>query len=56
MERDCLEELGVDGRIILKCILQKYDRSVIVIQASGWQTSVKAVMKLWITKFGEFLE
>ena len=25
-ERDRLENLGVDGRIILKLILQKYDR------------------------------
>ena len=30
MERDCLEVLGVDGRIILKCILRKYDGSVCV--------------------------
>jgi hypothetical protein len=30
MERDCSEELGIDGKIILKCILQKYDRSVCV--------------------------
>jgi len=27
-ERDCLEDLGVEGRIVLICILKKLDGSV----------------------------
>jgi hypothetical protein len=43
LERDHLEDLDVDGRIILKRISRKWDGGIDLI---GWLALVNAVMKL----------
>jgi hypothetical protein len=47
-----LDDLGVDGRIILKCIFKKYDRGVDRIDLAQdrdpWRALVNAVMNLRI--------
>jgi hypothetical protein len=52
MKREHLEDSGVDGRIILKWILEKWDRdtdSIYLAQdRDRWQALVNAVMNLQI--------
>jgi hypothetical protein len=49
-ERNLLEDLGVDGRIILEWIFDKYgrvgiDRIVLVRERDRWRSLVNTVMK-----------
>ena len=50
MERDHLEDQGMDGRIILKSILKKWDGDVewigLAQDRDRWQSLVNAVMNL----------
>ena len=51
-ENDLLEDLGIDGRIILKCIVKKsvartWTR-LIWLMTVEWRAVVNTVMKLWI--------
>ena len=50
MERDHLEDQGIDGRIILKSILKKWDGDVewigLAQNRDRWQSLVNAVMNL----------
>ena len=43
MERDHLEDQGIDGRIILRCILREWD-------GGRWRALVNAVMDLGLHK------
>jgi hypothetical protein len=47
-----LEDAGVGGRIILKCIFEKWDGSMDWISLAQdrdrWRALVKAVMNLWV--------
>jgi hypothetical protein len=45
-EEDHLEDLGVEGRIILKCILSRWDGGVHWIDLAQDRAFVRAVMKL----------
>ena len=51
-ERGHFEDLGIDGRIILKCILQKWDGGMYWIDLARdrdrWRAVVHAVMNLWV--------
>jgi hypothetical protein len=57
--RDHYEVLDVGGRIILKCILERWDEVVwtgfmkVRVRTSGGL--VNTVMKLWVPKNGKFL-
>jgi len=50
MERDHLEDPGIDGRIILRCILRKWDGGMdwidLAQDSDGWRALVNAVMDL----------
>jgi hypothetical protein len=52
-EGENLEDRGVDGRIILKWILEKWDGSTDWIDLAQdrdrWKALVKAVINLWIS-------
>jgi hypothetical protein len=54
MERDHLEDLGVDGRIIVKLIFKKWDGSIDWIDLAQdrdrWRALVNAVMSLQFPK------
>jgi len=51
-ERDHLEELGVDGRIKLKCIFKKWNEGMNVIDLpqdrERYRAFVNSEMKLWV--------
>jgi hypothetical protein len=54
MERDHLEDLGLYGRVILKCILKKWDWggmdwSAVAQDRDRWRAVVNAVMNLRVT-------
>ena len=61
-KRPHLEDPGVDGRIILRCIFRKWDVGVIdwidlFQDMDRWRTLVKAVMNLGGSmKYEEFLD
>jgi len=46
MERGRLEDLGVDGRIILKWIFKKWDWIALAQDRDRWRTLVNALMNL----------
>ena len=55
-----LENTGVDGRMILKCIFEKWDGDKECIELSQdwgrWRAVVNAVMNLWVRQnAGNFL-
>jgi hypothetical protein len=59
-ERDRLENLGVDGRIILRWIFRKWEWGLGWIELAqdreGWQALVNAVMKFCVPQHaGNFL-
>jgi hypothetical protein len=52
-ERDRLEGLDIDGRIILKCIFKTWDGDMDWIDLAQardrWRALVNAVMNLWVS-------
>ena len=52
MERECLEDLGIDGRIILTWLLKKLYAGMDWIDLDQykdrWRALVNAVMNLWV--------
>jgi hypothetical protein len=52
MEGDSLDDLGVNGRIILKCILKKWEVGMDFIdlpqESNRWRALVNAVMNLHV--------
>jgi hypothetical protein len=42
-----LEDVGVDGTIILKCVIKKWDRGLVQ-DMERWLGLVYAVMNLWV--------
>jgi hypothetical protein len=51
-ERDLLEDVGVDGKIIFKWIFKKWDGGIDWIEVARnrdtWRVLVDAVMNLWV--------
>jgi hypothetical protein len=50
-ERDHLEDLGIDRRVVLKCILKKWDVEVwagLTWLMKGWWAVVNVVMNLQV--------
>ena len=50
--REHSEDLGVDGRIILKCIFKKWDEGMDLIDVADdrerWRDLMSAVMNFWV--------
>jgi hypothetical protein len=48
MERDNLEDLHIDGRILLKLVFKNWDGYTDWIHLAWWQALVNATMSLWV--------